>query len=87
MPVRVSGDRVFLSGVVSIEEAESLRDLLSCRPEADLDLAECEHLHHAALQVLLSAGRRLASAPADEFLAAWIVPELTSRAPAEAEAA
>jgi hypothetical protein len=80
MPVRIAGDRLLLSGVVSIEEAEALRDLLSCHPGASLDLAACEHLHTAALQALFAARRAVVSPPADAFLAAWILPELAARA-------
>ena len=80
MPARLDDDRLFLSGVVSIEEAEQLRDLLACHPHLTVDLAACEHLHTAALQVLLAARRPVASPPEDAFLAAWIVPELTARA-------
>lgn len=79
MPARIDGDVLVLSGVVSIEEAESVRDLLACHPGAGVDLADCEHLHTAALQVLLAARRAVVSAPRDEFLLTWIAPELVAR--------
>jgi hypothetical protein len=79
MSARIDGDRIVLSGVVSIEEAESIRDLLACHPGVGVDLSACEHLHTAALQVLLAAGQRVVSPPADEFLATFILPELTAR--------
>jgi len=78
MSARVDGDRLILSGVVSIEEAESLRDLLACHPRAGVDLSACERLHTAALQVLLAARRTVASPPVDAFLASWILPELVA---------
>jgi hypothetical protein len=79
MPARFDDDRLLLSGVVTIEEAEQIRDLLACHPRAGLDLAACEHLHTAALQVLLSARRAVVRRPEDAFLTAWILPELLAR--------
>lgn len=79
MSARIDGDRIVLSGVVSIEEAESIRDLLACHPHAGVDLSACEHLHTAALQVLLAARRSVVSPPADAFLATFILPELIAR--------
>ena len=79
MPARIDGDRLLLSGVVSIEEAESVRDLLACHPDAGLDLSACEHLHTAALQVLLAARRAVSSPPEDPFLAVFVLPEILAR--------
>jgi hypothetical protein len=50
-------------------------------------MADCTHLHTAALQALLAGRPRLGSAPTDPFLARWVAPLLaegTASDPADA---
>lgn len=56
MPVSLneSEQKVMLTGACMVEEAESLSQLLQSHPEWPVDAAECEYLHTAVLQVLMS---------------------------------
>ncbi len=80
MPTRYDGLRVCLSGEVTLDDAEPLRELLARHPDAAVDLTACEHLHTSALQLLLAARRAVLSPSGDAFLEKWIVPELAARA-------
>ncbi len=57
MPISLSSvqgePRIVLEGVVSPEEVDQLHELLRDHPGAGVDLRACEHLHTAALQLLL----------------------------------
>ncbi len=80
MPTRYDDLRICLSGEVSLDDAEPLRELLARHPEAAVDLTACERMHTSALQLLLAARRPVVGAPGDAFQARWIVPELAARA-------
>lgn len=69
MPITTDGTLARLSGHIAIEEAEVLAEWLRATPEATLDLAACEGLHSAVLQVLLAGAARLSAAPPDALLA------------------
>lgn len=56
-----------LEGVVSIEEVDQLMELLRASPAPPLDLSGCEHLHTAALQLLLMLKPEIAARPAGNF--------------------
>jgi hypothetical protein len=60
--------RLALEGQVTVEDAEGL--LAALRGATAVDLSACEHIHAAALQVLLALRPRLAAAPADPWLRA-----------------
>lgn len=62
--------RVTLEGQVTVEDAEALLQALRATADPVVDLAACEHIHAAALQVLLALRPKLASAPADAALRA-----------------
>jgi len=70
-------------GVLAVDDAEQLLQLLldagaDAAPGADL--AACEHVHSACLQVLMAARVRVAAWPAHPALAAWLraaLPEQT----------
>ena len=78
MPVQLDSVTAVLAGNVSVEEAEPLANWLRETPDGVVDLGSCTHLHTAALQALASARPRIAVAPTDAFLAAWITPLLTA---------
>lgn len=67
-----------LSGIVSVEEAETLFDWLQRHPKGKVDLSRCEHLHAANLQVLLAFRPKIHALPADESLAGWLKYSLNS---------
>lgn len=75
MPIRFEGTTARLEGVCGVEEALPLSDWLLATDGARLDLGLCTELHTAVLQVLMAAGRPVA-APADPFLARWVMPVL-----------
>lgn len=78
MTIDVINDVLTVHGSLSVEDAERLQTLLleqSCRV---LDLAACEHMHAACLQVLLAAHCSLAQPPTDPVLAAWLSSALPS---------
>ncbi len=76
MPLQLDEHTAVLAGSVSVQDAEPLANWLRQTPDGAVDLGACTHLHTAALQVLASARPRIAVAPADAFLSAWIVPVL-----------
>jgi hypothetical protein len=61
-----------LSGFVSVEEAEGLLEWLQANPKGKLDLADCQHLHAANLQVLMVARPNIAAWPENTDLALWL---------------
>jgi hypothetical protein len=73
MAIRYLKKHAALEGVVSAEEAEGLVAWLREHGTADkpaaVHLGKCEHLHSAALQVLLALKPRIAAAPPERWLA------------------
>lgn len=67
--VKVEGrrPRLVLQGIVAPEEVDLLHELIRDNPGAEADLAACEHLHTAALQLLLLAKIPAVSLPEDSF--------------------
>lgn len=72
MPIHFDDQQAVFSGIVSVEEAESLLEWLQAHPGAPLDLAACTHLHAASLQVLMAAKAHVAAWPQEADLAAWL---------------
>ncbi|WP_337062926.1 hypothetical protein [Kineococcus sp. G2] len=85
MPLHFAEGTAVLTGTVVVDEAEPLAAWLRAADGPAVDLAGCEHLHTAALQALLAARVKVAAAPADDFLRAWVLP-LLGPAPAEESA-
>lgn len=61
-----------LSGTITVQEAEPLLEWLQTTPKGKLNLADCEHLHAAVLQVILRTGATIQKAPTDPDLAVWL---------------
>jgi len=59
-------------GSLAVEDAELLQQALAEHTGAAADLAACEHVHAACLQVLMAAGVRVTAWPAAAALAAWL---------------
>jgi hypothetical protein len=70
MGVRYLKKSAALEGHVSAEDAEPLQAWLLAHRKATLNLARCEGLHAAALQVLLALRPTVTQPPADPWLAA-----------------
>ena len=61
-----------LTEFVSVEEAEGLLEWLEATPRGKVDLAACQHLHAANLQVLMAAQPSIAAWPENTDLAKWL---------------
>ena len=68
MGFHLEDGRLALEGQVTVEDAEAL--FAALREAAVVDLSACEHVHAAALQVLLALRPRLAAPPTDRWLRA-----------------
>ena len=69
------------AGTLSVEDAETLLQLVAGRPGMPADLAACDHVHSACLQVLMAARVAVRAWPRPPALAAWLHAAL---APAQA---
>ena len=78
MPIRYEKNLAVFSGVVSGEEAEGLLEWLQKCPIAKADLAACDHVHPANIQVLLAAKTRVSAWPKDAGLGSWLKTVLES---------
>jgi hypothetical protein len=67
-----------LSGVVTVEEAESLLQWLQAHPKGRINLALCTHLHCANLMVLMALRPDIAAMPSDPDLASWLEHSLST---------
>lgn len=72
MPMHFDTNRVVLSGVVGVEDAEPLLAQALTWESPHVDLSGCTHLHPANLQVLLASRCTIAEWPEDPTLAAWL---------------
>ncbi len=70
MAIRYLKKHAALEGVVTVEDAEGLLQWLRAQATPAVHLGRCEHLHAAALQVLLALRPRVVAVPADRWLAA-----------------
>jgi hypothetical protein len=82
VPLHFAENTAVLEGAVVVDDAEPLAAWLRTVEGPRVDLAGCAHLHTAALQALMAARVKVGTAPADDFLRAWILP-LLETAPAE----
>jgi len=87
MPVQLSEGTVLLTAVVTVDDAEPLAQWLRETAATAVDLTACTHLHTAALQALLAGHPVIAAAPADPFLARWILPLLAGPSATEPDPA
>ncbi len=70
MPLDFSDDRITLSGICPIEEAEPLLDALRRLATPRVDVAGLDHAHTAVLQVLMACQARILGTPTDAVTAA-----------------
>jgi anti-anti-sigma regulatory factor len=61
-----------LAGNVDVEAAEGLLEWLQAHPRGRVDLAGCEHVHTANLQVLMAVPATISSWPLDPDLGRWL---------------
>ena len=79
MGIKYEKNTARLFDFVSVEEAEGLLEWLQTQPTRRLDLARCEHLHAAVLQLIMALQPRIAAWPKDPGLAGWLRETLESR--------
>ena len=72
MTLKLEKQTLYLSGQLSVEDAEALlAELLEGRALA-VDLQALEHLHCANLQVLMAAKPRISAWPGDADFTQWL---------------
>ena len=57
---------------IAVEEAEDLLEWFIKNPNNRLDLADCQHVHTANLQVMMTVNPTIAAWPKDANLCAWL---------------
>jgi anti-anti-sigma regulatory factor len=72
MPIDYQKKKAVLSGQVTIDETDQLLEWLQRNRKAVIDLAACEHLHSAILQVLMSARPRCVVPGEHDGLKRWL---------------
>lgn len=82
MPVVLERNLARFVDVCTVEEVMTVHEWLLKHKSARIDLSACTHMHTALLQLLLAVRPKLAAAPTDAFLAAWVAPLLLARDPA-----
>ncbi len=58
----------------SVEDAETLLQLVLEHDDALIDASRCTHIHTAAMQVLLAANPKFRDLPEEEFLRQFLAP-------------
>jgi hypothetical protein len=71
-------DVLVVAGTLAVDDAEGLLQALAERPGAAVELAACEHVHGACLQVLMATRVDVRAWPAGAQLAAWLRAALPS---------
>ncbi len=74
MTVRYLKKYAALEGHVAAEEAEPLQIWLKLQAKPAVNLAKCEQVHAAALQVLMALRPAITGTPTDPWLAAVLSP-------------
>lgn len=76
MTIDFKKKEVYLKDVITIQEVDGLLEWLLENPKTTINLADCTHIHLAALQTLVSAKRKVSTWPQDTKLKFWIQPLL-----------
>lgn len=79
MSIQYTQDQAALEGVVVVEEAESLQNRLKEQPQTAVNVAMCDSMHTAVLQVILALRPTLSGQPSDPWLARILEREAASR--------
>ena len=76
MPITYQKKRTVLSGVCTVEEADTLLAWLLKNPSREVDVTQAEHLHMAVVQALLSQSAPVTGQPVNPFFAHHVRPQL-----------
>ena len=74
MSVSLETDRIRLSGVATVEDAEALVAALQAAPGLPVDWSDAGPLHTAVVQVVLVLCPRLTGEPSDPFNKVFLEP-------------
>ena len=72
MPINYQKKLALFQETVGVEEAETLLEWLLKNPKSRVNLAGCQHLHAANLQVLMAVKPLIAAWPKDTNLRVWL---------------
>jgi hypothetical protein len=72
---RTDQGTVVLEGLCSVEDAESLLQMLQATPAAPVDWAQCRQLHTAVFQVVIAAGTVPLGPCGDSWVEQWLAPK------------
>jgi len=72
MTIELKDGVLHCAGTLAVDDAEQLLQLAMDLDKPGADLAACEHVHSACLQVLMAARVRVAAWPTQPELAAWL---------------
>ncbi len=70
MSIAYNKTKAVLQGHVTVEDAEPLAEWVRKHPKGALEMAACDSLHAAVVQVLLALRPKLASPPDNPWLVA-----------------
>ncbi|HEX4179986.1 MAG TPA: hypothetical protein VHY32_04285 [Caulobacteraceae bacterium] len=77
MTVRLTNEGLIsLEGVVLVEDAEPLLQLLLTHPAAAIDWRACDHAHAAIIQILMASGIAPIGPPSGVFMRTVVEPAL-----------
>lgn len=68
MPLTTKVKVAVLEGACAADEAETLLAWLIEKPQGQLNLKQCTHLHTAVLQVMMASGAKISIWPQDQQL-------------------
>lgn len=72
MTIEFTDGLLVCAGTLPVDDAETLLQIVAGRPGVPADLAACEHVHGACLQVLMAARVAVHAWPQAPALAAWL---------------
>jgi len=72
MPITYTEGIAHFEGLVGIEEADTLMELIQKQKEVPIDLTHCTHLHTAIVQILMVARAPIQSWPTNAQLTMWL---------------
>jgi len=73
MPIKFIDAVARFEGQCRLEEANLLFEWLEQNPGAKIDMADCEHIHTALMQILMVAKPEVLAPPAHQFLRQWLL--------------
>lgn len=76
MPLELGDTTATLTGVVTVDEVETLAAWLRATAKPRVNLRRCNHLHTGAFQAMLRFRPKVSAAPTDAFLAGQVLPLL-----------